>query len=848
MLPWERVLFLLSVGTIASLALFVLLRGRRDLTRVTFSVFLFSVAALDVAVYVVRANTGGPPVDLSARLGLLNIVGRLSFAIGGLNCGTLWAFTEVFPRPRHESTVRKRLFISYAVGGVAFLIALTPWFWKGVLFTDGDYRPVIGLGALPWVAMLLCALGFGVVNLITSYRVLPTGHLRNQVRYTFVGFSFLVWPAALFSILLPSLGNVDYTSVVPFFGSLTAAIITYALVRHRLMDLGIVYRTATIGALVVLFLVAALLGIQSFLSKLLKMPGLASTIIAAGIVTAGFQPLKERITSLTDKYIFKGRYDYRKVVVEFAEKISRILDLRALEKCIVEKTVETMQAENGLIVVADAKFEEYRTEYAVFPGTHLVMDRVLMPGNSLLEELKRSKKVIVEQEVRRTRPERMAGPILDEMARLRSAIVIPLISKDKLLGILSLGEKRSGDIYSAEDVSLLTVLANQVASSLENSRLFNEILLVKNHQGNILQHLRSGVITISQDSRIKSVNQSAAEILNRTRTDLLRQDVSVLGSQLSRLAMKRLQDGFGHFEGEAHVEIKGRGTVPLGVVATTMSGERDTKEVLLVFDDLSEVKLLQERIRRADRLAVVGTFAAGMAHEIKNPLVPIKTFSQLLPEMFDDNEFRSRFSVLVLKEVERINHIIERLLNFARPTKPVLGLCDMHELINEVLLLLEEEVKKKQIDMRKGYTSEPAVIKVDREQIKQVILNLLLNAVQAVESEGRIEISTAYVWERGGDGDGRRFARGRRDAASRRRGNHKVKRFQIKISDNGRGMSDEDQKHLFNPFFTTKPEGTGLGLAISHVIIEEHNGTIDAKSKEGQGATFTLKLPATNDL
>jgi signal transduction histidine kinase len=216
--------------------------------------------------------------------------------------------------------------------------------------------------------------------------------------------------------------------------------------------------------------------------------------------------------------------------------------------------------------------------------------------------------------------------------------------------------------------------------------------------------------------------------------------------------------------------------------------------------------------------------------------------------MFDDNEFRNRFSVLVLKEVERINQIIEKLLNFARPSKPVPSPCDLHGLINEVVLLLKEEVKQKKIELRKGYTKEEAVIKVDKQQIKQVLLNLLLNAIQAIRREGRIVVSTGYVWERGGNGDGRRLTRGKKGGKLNRGGNSKVKRFQIKITDTGCGISEENLKHLFDPFFTTKPEGTGLGLAISHVIVQEHNGVLDAESTEGRGATFTVKLPVNDDL
>ncbi|MDP2895733.1 MAG: ATP-binding protein [bacterium] len=879
MLVWEKMLFLLSVVTITSLAAFVIIRGRRDLIRITFSIFLLSVAALAANVYAIREAMA------KSLIPALDILGRLSFAVGGLNCGALWAFTEVFPQPRKGASAKKGVLRAYAVGLAASLTALTPWFWGGVRFVGNDISPRLGYGAVPWCALLLFSLGAAVSNLTRNYLALPKGHLKNQVRYTFLGFSILAFPAAIFSVLLPSLGDVSYTSLVPFFGTITAVVITYAVVRHRLMDLGIVFRNTLIYMAAVCSVAALVVGFHILLSSALGFPFSLSVLLAATAVAAGFETLKRRISFLIDQYLFKGRYEYKKVVVEFGETISRILDLRELEKCVVEKTAEIMHSENGLMLVADARFEEYRTEYAFFPGTQVIMDRVLVPGNPLLDELRRTRKVVVEQEIRRTRTERSASSLLNEMSRLRSAIVIPLISKGQLLGVLSLGEKKSGDIYSAEDISLLTVLANQVAPSLENSRLFNEILVMKNHQDNILQHLRSGVITVDRNSRVKSANRRAAEILNRPRRDLLHQDVAGLGKELGRLAVQRLQEGFGHFEGEIQVDVPDKGTVPLSLVATTMAGERNGREVLLVFDDLSEVKLLQNRIRRADRLAVVGTFAAGMAHEIKNPLVPLKTFSQLLPEMFDDEEFRNRFSFIVLKEVERINQLIEKLLNFARPVQPIPAPCDVHELIDEVLLLLEEDFRRHRIELRREYTRDSALITVDRQQVKQVLLNILLNAVQAIEAacpcartadvvaahrtsrvgagetpaatEGMIEVRTLYVWERPKDGDGRRpraeaeesVGVGGRGAGVEGRlieDEGKVRKFQVRISDTGCGIAEEDLKHLFNPFFTTKPEGTGLGLAISHVIIEEHGGTLDAESEKGKGATFTLTLPASN--
>jgi len=371
---------------------------------------------------------------------------------------------------------------------------------------------------------------------------------------------------------------------------------------------------------------------------------------------------------------------------------------------------------------------------------------------------------------------------------------------------------------------------------------------MKNHNELILEHLSSGVITMDTSYRITSFNRRAREILGLRDQDVVGKEVSVLGKRLSRILINRLRTPIRYLEEQAYVPVEGKGEIPLGVVSTVMKGQEDVLGVLLVFDDLTNEKLLQEKIRRADRLASVGTLAAGMAHEIKNPLVSIKTFSQLLPEKYDDREFRETFSSITIREVERINHIVEQLLNFARPLKPKLQEADVHTIIEETLELVAEEISEKKVDIVRHFTNEPSVILVDREQIKQVILNLLKNSLQAIKGEkGRVEILTSFVSEP---------LTGVYRLASERAGNEKepidaellsdllTKKFRIQIRDNGVGIPKEDLSNLFDPFFTTKSDGFGLGLAIAHGIIQEHNGTIEIESEVGVGTTVTVKIPA----
>ncbi len=228
----------------------------------------------------------------------------------------------------------------------------------------------------------------------------------------------------------------------------------------------------------------------------------------------------------------------------------------------------------------------------------------------------------------------------------------------------------------------------------------------------------------------------------------------------------------------------------------------------------------QARMRRADRLALLGTLTAGMAHEIRNPLVSIKTYFQLLPERYQDQEFRDRFQKVASNEVDRISKLIEELLKFSRPSDPNFRPVNLHELVEEVLIFLEATADCSGVELRRSFDEENASeILCDPEQIKQVLLNIAHNAFDAVNGQGVVWFRTHYDRDVGAG-----FVH-------------------LEIEDTGTGMTSMEIEKLFTPFYTNKPSGTGLGLAISRQIVEEHLGNISVESEKGRGSTFCLHLP-----
>ncbi|HKQ36402.1 MAG TPA: ATP-binding protein [Nitrospiraceae bacterium] len=259
----------------------------------------------------------------------------------------------------------------------------------------------------------------------------------------------------------------------------------------------------------------------------------------------------------------------------------------------------------------------------------------------------------------------------------------------------------------------------------------------------------------------------------------------------------------------------------LAALAQTATNALDT---IVLYEDLHRSHTL---MKRTDRLKSLETIAGGFAHEIRNPLTSIKTFIQLAPERKDDPQFIQEFSKVVLDDVYRIERLIQEILDYSRYMEPKLTDEDFNDIVASCLYFIDVKADSHGIKIEKELASDLPRVMLDRQQIKQVLLNLLLNAMDSMaEAGGRLRVQTRRLVKPGG---------------------HDW--VHIEIEDNGEGIQETNLEHIFDPFFTTKHEsgeheGTGLGLTIVHQIIQEHHGDIRVKSSVGVGTTFFVSLPA----
>ena len=345
-----------------------------------------------------------------------------------------------------------------------------------------------------------------------------------------------------------------------------------------------------------------------------------------------------------------------------------------------------------------------------------------------------------------------------------------------------------------------------------------------------LASLEDGVIIVDPEGKIAFFNESAEVLTDFSASRALRQPFSRLFKRepwLAGLLKKSCPPHQESLRGEGDVVDRWGRKVPVGVTVSPLQDRfGNFLGSILVVRNLIHRRELEEDLKRADRLAMVGTLAAGLAHEIRNPLGGIRGAAQLLRRSLDDAPSLMEYTDIMIREVDRVDQLIEQLLDLSRPAQLALAPLNIHQILEDVLLLQTEPLAPQQVTVRKRFDPSLPPVRGDRAQLTQVFLNLVKNALQAMNGSGALTITT----------------RAETDFHIRNRRSGRRKFIWVDIEDQGSGIKEDDLPHIFSPFFTTKNNGTGLGLAICYRIIKEHGGLIRVESTEGQGTTFKVSL------
>lgn len=601
---------------------------------------------------------------------------------------------------------------NYLVGTLFLLLIPTPYLINGQYSYFWGYYPKAGALHPLFVVFFVSASLLSLRKLYLGYKESIDAVERTRIKYVFL--AFMIGYIASFDFI-QSYG-IEFYPLGYIFVSVWAIIVTYAIVRYQLLDISLIFtktkilpyaEALSLSALayfVILMLVRAFTGSMHYL--------LAGILLAISTVFAGLiATFQKRVEGMIGEALFRERYNAYKTLTEFSRAMVSILDLPTL----IQMILTTLQKVLGIQKISLFLLDKEKDRYVVASSNGLdteAFKTLRLPAEEGLPYyLRCSKSILVRGELEHPANPTVNRVILHTLQLMESEVCLPLVNKDRLIGFINLGERKNKQMYSEEDLNLLTTLAQNAAIALDNAILY------------------------------------------------------------------------------------------------------------------ADLKRSQILVRRTDRLRSLETIAGGFAHEIRNPLTSIKTFIQLAPSRKNDAEFIDQFSQVVIEDVHRIERLINEILDYARYMEPKFTEEDLNEVVTSCLYFFEVKATGKSILLEKELDPTLPLVMLDRQQMKQVLLNLFLNAMDAMaDRPGRLTVKTHRLTKPSGE-----------------------TWVQIEVADTGSGISPSNLEHIFDPFYTTKHEsgereGTGLGLTIVHQIIQEHHGYIEVESTLGRGTTFYVNL------
>ncbi|HUH66063.1 MAG TPA: ATP-binding protein [Syntrophales bacterium] len=342
---------------------------------------------------------------------------------------------------------------------------------------------------------------------------------------------------------------------------------------------------------------------------------------------------------------------------------------------------------------------------------------------------------------------------------------------------------------------------------------------VKNYLRNILESLTTGVVVMDLDGRITTINSWAEKFFDLPQHLVAGRHIAELFGSLPDSERNFLS--FGSQLPDTGKKVSMRDRI-IEIFASPMNaGQGETIGTVLILRDITRVEKLEAMAKRTEKLTAMGEMAANIAHEIRNPLGSIELFASLLMKGIGDKEHQGRLSQIIAS-VKNMDNKISNLLLFTTQKHPLMRKVNLHRIIKEVLKFSDPIVRQEDIVLSVAYANADPCVRGDAEMLKQVLLNILLNAIQAMTDGGRLGIETVVSSRSEEEGDGS---------------------VEVRISDTGVGITADNLKKIFDPFFSTRERGSGLGLAIVHNIVHAHGGSIDVESTENEGTVFTITVP-----
>ena len=690
------------------------------------------------------------------------------------------------------------------------------------------------LWGLEHLYLAACVLG-GLAIMIVALGRVRSITSRRQLRWVVSGAVLGGVPFALgyaipFALGVDLLPWIELTAIP--LGLIPLAFAS-AIVRYRLRDVeviikrGLVY-TAALSAMVVIYLIFERLANEIFLGGS-EQHNQIIALLAMLVVVLLASPVMTAIRAMLDRAHYRDRYDYRRALVGFARDLNSDLDLPRLSERLVARVTETLVVDRMALMLAPLDGEG-RGDYRAIRATGFdpaVPPPLLSRSSGLGQRLQRRHTAVLDDPVS---ARRFPAEEVNFWRGFGINYFVPCVSEDETIAVLALGRKGSGEPLNSEDMALLAAVAGQVATALENGRLYSQLHLkaaelerMREFSDSIIESLSDGLVVVDLRDCVVRWNTGLERLYGVPRAHAVGRGLETLFDpaflELLRTARRGAEIGTALYRVpllSRHAEVPRRllvnaATAPLltpdGAVAGTM----------VILEDITERVQLEEQLQITEKMASIGLLAAGVAHEVNTPLTGISSFTQMLLEGADPGDPKTRVLEKIERQTFRAAKIVNSLLNLARPGRLDAGPVDINAVVNDVLALLEHQLKTNKISVRKDLAATSPVVEGVEFKLQQVLMNLFLNARDAMFKGGWLSVTTRAVGDQ----------------------------VIVEVADTGSGIPAEHLSRIYDPFFTTKAagQGTGLGLSITYGVIRDHHGSIECDSIVGQGTRFKMSLP-----
>ncbi|PYR13986.1 MAG: hypothetical protein DMG00_05280 [Acidobacteria bacterium] len=748
-------------------------------------------------------------------------------------------FTLAFPeRERVGRTWGVLIPLMYVPGclmAAARIVAVTHASSDGPLFS----RTIDRLDRIEQLYLFVCATA-AVAVLFRAFREITSVTARRQLRWIAWGTALGAGPFA-FGYALPWALGADppmalQLTAIPL--GLVPLTFASAIVRYRLRDVEVIVKR---GLAYAAFLAATV----ALYVAMLKLTGFVFAndsdehtwiiaLLATIVVVLLAQPVKEAVQNALDRVFYRDRYDYRRALVAFARDLNSDLDVVRLSQRLVTRIVETLVVDRmALMLGSSGNGDDRAGDFASighygFPGRVPPLSR----QSSMMARLDAGYTVALVDD-----PTAAARFEAEEIEFWRDSGIdyfVPCVFEGRAIAVLALGRKETDEPFNSEDLALLTAVAAQVATAIENGRLYRELHLKAEELGrmrefneNILESLDDGLVVFDVSERIVRWNRALEEFYGVVRRDAVGRTLGDIFDApfIEALRAARQEHPYGATLYRVPLSARKDDDSRILVNATVVplqnpsGSDMAVSGTILLIEDITDRVRLEEQLQISEKMASIGLLAAGVAHEVNTPLTGISSFTQMLLDGADPRDPKTALLEKIEKQTFRAAKIVNGLLNLSRPAPATNERIDvdLNAVITDVFSLLEHQFEVGKIKARRELAPTAVTVVGIEHQLQQVFLNLFLNARDAMPRGGWLTVTTRI------DGD----------------------RAVVEISDTGSGIPPEQLARIYDPFFTTKAigRGTGLGLSITYGIVREHDGAIRCDSAIGQGTRFTLTLP-----